>query len=320
MDFLGNSIDMIRVVFLLGAVLALICKKTFGVTPGGIIVPGILAYSLSFSFVSFLITMVSIFICWGIYNLFLARYALSTRWRSLALISISTVIGLAEVAIIQHFNLIPQEALLFSLVAPGLVTIGARKYGLGKVMLAMLSVTALTIVGGLVLAKVIPYQQLSFLSVSLGEFVPLTLANPFISLPLSLLTAMILYWRFGVRSGGYLIAPFLASVLFVAPIQFALLVLGVAISYGLMWLIQRFTLIIGLERFVGCLFLGYFVISILDLLAVHFGIPNYHPAPLVLITAVGVLTNDMCLQSTSSFLRKGVGPAMAVSYLTRLVV
>lgn len=319
MDFLGNSIDMIRVVFLLGAVLALICKKAYGVTPGGIIVPGILAYSLSFSFISFLIAIISALICWGIYSLFIASFALSTRWRSLVLIAISAVIGLVEIAAIHTFSPIPQEALLFSLVVPGLIAIGARKYTMPKVMLAVLTVTALTVLGGLGLAHLIPYNQLSFLSVSLGEFVPLTLANPFISLPLALTTAMVLYWKFGVRSGGYLIAPFLATVLFFSPLQFALLGAGIAISYFLMRLIQKFTLIIGLERFVACLFMGYFVVSIIDFIAITYGLPNYHPAPIVLISAVGVITNDLCLQKPGKLFKKGVGPAMATSFLARLM-
>jgi hypothetical protein len=320
MDFLGNSIDMIRVVFLLGAVLALICKKVYGVTPGGIIAPGILAYSMSFSFTSFLITIGSALLCWGIYKLFLAGFALSTRWRSLILIAISTVIGLTGSVLIHLFTPIPQEALLFSLVVPGLIAISARKYTMPRVMLALLSVTALTVLGGLLLANVIPYQQLSFLSVSLGEYVPLTLANPFVSLPLALATAMVLYWKFGVRSGGYLIAPFLASVLFFSPIQFVFLALGITASYLLMKLIQKFTLIIGLERFVVCLFLAYFVVSMIDFAAVTYGIPNYHPAPIVLITAVSVVTNDLCLQGAGSMLKKGAGPAILTSYLARLAV
>jgi hypothetical protein len=113
----------------------------------------------------------------------------------------------------------------------------------------------------------------------------------------------------------------MAAVLLNSPIQFGLIVFGIALSYLAIRTIQRYTLVIGLERFVLSLFCGYFVITIIDLIAITIGLGDgYSPAPLVLIIAVAVITNDLCLQSVEQTVKKGIVPSMITSYLTRLAV
>lgn len=318
MDFLNSSTDLTRIVFLIGAVLALMCKKWFGITPGGIIVPGVLACVLFSSFVAFAIILATSLLCWLIYKYFLSNFALSNHWTSLLMISISVFLSLAELAAIKRFNILNQETMLLSMIIPGLVAISAKKYGLSRVLAAMSATTALSFVSGVVILAVVPYYSLSYFSVRLGEFTPLTLANPQLSLTASLLMALIIYHRFGIRSGGYMIAPFLAAVLYVAPIEFILLAIGVMLSYFTVQFIQRRTLIVGLERFVISLFCGYFVVSAIDLIAITVGINDYHPAPLVLIIAIAVLTNDLCLQPIKATLAKGFSPALLASFVARL--
>lgn len=309
-----------RIVFLLGAVMALFYKKKMGVTPGGIIAPGILAGVLFASFAAFLITMVSTLICWLIYKFVVSNYALSNRWTALVNISISVVISLITMMLVQANQWMSQETLLLSLVVPGLITISAKKYGLGKVMFGTLSVTALACLAGLLLAQIIPYSSLTYLSVHLAQFTPLTLTYPFIVLPVSLIMAILIYYRFGIRGGGYLIAPFLAVVAMTAPWQALMLLIGVAVSYLAVRFIQSRTLIIGLERFVISLFMGYLIVTLCDFIAIHSGLEMYRPTPLVLIIAVAVLTNDLSLQKTGTTLKKGMAPSFVMSFLTRLAI
>lgn len=51
--------------------------------------------------------------------------------------------------------------------------------------------------------------------------------------------------------------PFLAVLTVDAPFQVILIIIGIALSYFIVKLIQKYTLIIGLERFVVSLFCGY---------------------------------------------------------------
>lgn len=320
MDIFVSSIDLVRIVFLLGAVLALLYKKNMGVTPGGIIVPGTLVGILFTSFIAFIITIISSIACWLIYKRFIARFALSNRWTSLVSISLSASIGLILLSILGPSRFLDQETLLLSLVVPGLITISSKKYGLGRTMSATLLVTSATGIAGLALANIIPVSQLTSLSVQLAVYTPLVLTNPYLVLPVSLIAALLAYYRFGIRAGGYLIAPFLAVILLSSWIQALLVAASVALSYFIVAFIQRHTLIIGLERFVLSLFIGYFMVSLMDFLAISVNIVGYRPSALILITAIAVITNDLCLQKPRTTIKKGVAPALLLSCAARLAV
>lgn len=320
MEIFWSSIDLLRIVFLLGAVLALIYKKKLGVTPGGIIVPGTLAGILFFSFTAFLIVLALSLACWLLYRFIFARYALSKRWSSLIIISLSVGLGLITTAVLEVGQFFNQELLMLSLVVPGLITISAQKYGFPKVAVGTLAVTASCYAAGWLLVWAIPYDILTYMTVRLGAFTQLSLENPYVVLPVSLITAILIYYKFGIRGGGYLVAPFLAAVTFSSPLQALLIAAGVALSYLAVWVIQKYTLVIGLERFVFSLFCGYIVITAIDLLAIAFTIEGYRPAPIVLIIAVAVLTNDLSLQPLKATLKKGFSPTLVMSHLARLAV
>ena len=312
-----SSIDLVRAIFLIGAVFALIYKKKIGVTPGGVIVPGTLAVVLFASFTAFLITIATTLATFFIYKYTFGRYALNRRWSALINVSLSTLLGLVTTYFLQLNNVLTTELLIMSLVIPGLISINARKYGLQKVSIGTLTVVMASYLAGVAMYSFIPYDLLTSLSVGLGQYQQLSLIHPFISLPLSLLLAVLLYFRFGVRSGGYLLAPFLAVVTFSSPIQALLLAIGIILSYLATKLVLKYTLLIGLERFVFGLFCGYIVVTLIDTLAVYYNIPGYRPAPLVLITAVAILTNDLSLQPVKSTVKKGFVPAQFIAHLLR---
>ncbi len=320
MDIYSSSIDLMRAIFLVGAVLALLYKKRFGVTPGGIIVPGLLTGVIFQSFIAFMVMTINTLLCWLIYKYVVSNFALSNRWTALVNISISVIISLAAMAVVDTYHLLHQETLLISMVIPGLITISAKKYGIGRVLYACGIVTAAVSAVALLLANVIPYNTLSFFSTHLSMYKPLELTYPLIALPISLLAAILIYYRFGIRGGGYLISPFLAVVFITAPIQGAMVAGGIAISYLIVRIVQRFTLIIGLERFVLSLFCAYFLVSIMDLIAIKYHLASYRPTPLILIIAIAVFTNDLTLQSAPRTVQKGMVPALLTSVITRLAI
>lgn len=320
MELVSDSVELMRIIFLLGAVLALLYKKRFGVTPGGIIVPGTLAVVLSFHVIAFIISLVTGILCWAIYKFTFGHYALPGRWSSLANISISVIMSLAIMSFAEAHRVLDKETVLLSMIAPGLIAISARKYGLQKVVQGTIITSALAAASGIALALLIPHSILLHLNVRLASYEPLALSHPLIVLPVSLLTAVVLYYKFKVRGGGYLIAPFLAAALASSIVQGTMILAGVILSYLIVKLIQKHTLIIGLDRFVLSLFCGYFVITAADILATHFVINGYRPSTLVLIIAVAVMTNDLCLQPVRAALLKGISPALFISLIARLAV
>lgn len=320
MEFFLSSVDLVRIVFLVGAVLALIYKKKVGVTPGGIIVPGVITGLLFTSFLAFIITLSITLICFGLYKITLGRYALSKKWAAFAIISASVTLSLIATAITETTHLLGNEIIAFSLVVPGLIAISANKYGLGKVLTGTLAVTAVCYFIAWALILTIPYALLSHTTVELGQYQQLSLENPYLTVPLSLLTAIVLYYKFNIRSGGYLVAPFIAAVTFSSPIQTLMIFAGVALSTLAVRLALRYTLIIGLERFVLSIFFGYIMVGIMDFIAITYTIPGYRPAPLVLIVAVAILTNDLSLQPLGKTLKNGFLPSTLMAHLARLAV
>jgi hypothetical protein len=319
-EILDSSIELFRVLFLLGAIISLLYKKKYGITPGGIVVPGILAGILFASFRSFVVLLVTTTICWMIHRVFISKYALSSRWTTLICMSISATLGLLTMYTFRKYISFSSESSLVSLVVPGLITISAKKYGIGKIAYSTLFVTAVTGSVGVLLASLIPHQQLTSLNVQLAEYTPLTLTAPFVVIPVSLITAILIYYRFGIRGGGYVIGPFLALLMFIAPLQALSIAVAIAVSYWSMKFIQQYTLIIGLERFVASLFMGYFTITAIDYIAITAGVGQYYPSPQIAIIAVAVITNELCLQPARLSILKGVLPSLLIAYLTRLAV
>lgn len=320
MEILDSSIELIRILFLLGAIISILYKKKYGVTPGGIIVPGILAGTLFVSFKSFIVLLISTVICWTIYRIFVSKHALSSRWITIICMSISTLLGLITMYVFRTYGNAYIESSIVSLVIPGLITISAHKYGKSRIITSTLLVTAITGSAGVILASVIPKHDLTSLNVQLAQYTPLTLTAPFIVIPISLITAALIYYRFGIRGGGYVIGPFLALLIFIAPLQAMCISIAVVISFWAMKLIQKYTLIIGLERFVASLVMGYLTISILDYTALAVHMNKYHPSPTIAIIAVAVLTNELCLQPVRESLIKGVFPSLLLAYIARLAV
>jgi hypothetical protein len=249
----------------------------------------------------------------------LSQIALSQRSTSLAIMSLSVTLCIAEALLAEKFNFISQEMLLFSMVVPGLITIGARKYGLSKVFQGTIITTGATYFAGLLLASVVPIAATSYFSTTLGSYPPLELPHPLWSFAVSMSVAVLLYYIFKVRSGGYLMAPFLVLLVVVSPLQGLMLLLGIILSYLTVRFVLAKSLIVGLERFVLSLFCGYFVVSICDYIATMAKFDVYYVSTITLVIAVAVLTNDLTLQPTKKAVSKGFGPAMLASYAARIV-
>lgn len=320
MDILWSSTELTRIIFVAGAILALVYKKRMGVTPGGIIVPGILAGILFASVPAFIMAIATALACYGVYKVTFGRFALDKRWTALVLITMSTVIGLVQAYVLNAYHLFGSELLLMSLVVPGLMAISMRRYGVKKVLGGTMAVTMLCYAFGWLLLWLIPYGMVTQLTVMLASYQPLVLQNSFVLLPLSLAMAIFLHYKFGIRGGGYLIAPFIAEIAFSSPVQLLLVGGGTLLCYAVVRLALKYTLIIGLERFVLGIIAATLVITAIDMLAAHWTIPGYRPSALIMIVALAICTNDLVLQPAKKTLTQGFSINLAVAMLARGVV
>lgn len=93
MDVLDYSYELMRLLFLSGAVFGLLYKKRYGVTPGGIIVPGTLAIELGSSLKAFSISILTAVICYFLHKYTFGKYALSKRQSNYIFIAYSVCIN-----------------------------------------------------------------------------------------------------------------------------------------------------------------------------------------------------------------------------------
>lgn len=319
MEMFTYSVDLARIVFLIGALLAMLYKKRLGVTPGGIIVPAFLALLLDQSVAWFAGILAVALATRYIYKLAFESFALSKKWMIFTNISISAL--LVVVLQILFLDTLPSvEAATFGFVIPGLISANSVRYGLGKVMQATLLVTAGAFAAGVALAELLPFGWSTYLTSQLSGFAPLKMTHPQIYLPAGLVVTGLTLWQFGTRTGDYLLAPFLAVLAMVAPLQMAMFALGVALSYLIVQLAVKYSLIAGLERFMLCLFTSAFMVSLTDLLAVRLDLTGYRSTGVLLMVAMGVIVNDLCLQRRKGTALAGVSLPVAIGYGLRMVV
>lgn len=316
MELLGSSLEISRIVFILGAALAILFKKQVGIVPGGVVVPGLLAIELYGNWISVLAILGAAVLTFGIYELAIARFALSTRWTALTMMSLSVII-----ALVFYLGVVALagggEPIIASpaFIVPGLIALSARKYGAMPVLAGTSLVTAAAYLTGLLFYYLVPTRTMTQLSTSLAVYPTLALTFPMVLLFVSIATAMIVYALFGVRGGGYIVAPFLVSVAFHSPIQAAMLYSAMALTYVIVRAILGFTMIVGLQRFFTALLVSTIFVTVIDMIAASVTIPGYHVSPIILAVCIAVMVNDMLLKPLKISFVRGILPSQAVAYL-----
>lgn len=319
MELFTPSVDLARIVFIIGAVLAMLYKKKLGITPGGIVVPAFLALMLDQSYIWFGSILIISLLTRLVYRYTLEPRALPRQWQVFANISISAVLVLlAQFLFLKRLPLV--EAAAFGFVIPGLIGVNSVRYGTVKVLGGALAVTALTYAIGWALAMAVPSGIATALTAQLGAFEPLELGNPFIYLPAGLLVTGLTMWRFGARTGGYLLAPFLGLLASQSWLQFVAFIAGVGVSYGILQLVLRYSLIVGLERFLVALLLAACMVTLTDLAAVRLALEHYFATSMVLMVAMGVIVNDLCLRRNKLPTLRNITLPVALAYGLRMVV
>lgn len=295
MDSFNDSVELVRITFLFGAVLAMLYKKSTGITPGGVIVPAFLALILDRSFAWFSVILLISVVCTILYKLLFSFLALTRHWTVIINIAMGAMLTLG----LQYLmgELLPYtDITAFGFVLPGLIASANYYQNPLQVAKATLSVTALTYCFGWLLYSIIPYAFSSKLAVQLASFEPVVIAHPYIAIPLSLVSVAISYYVFNARSGGYLIAPIVSGLASNSLAQFGLFFGGVILAYVLVNTLLRYSLVVGLERFVFILFLCTAIVTTIDMYAVTTHLHGYRAAPLITIIAMAVWVNDLCLQ------------------------
>ncbi|MGB4762019.1 MAG: poly-gamma-glutamate biosynthesis protein PgsC/CapC [Candidatus Saccharimonas sp.] len=295
MELIAYSYDLARLVFLVGAVFALAYKKLFGVTPGGIIVPGILAIILASNYIAFFASIAVAVVCYCLYHYTAGRYALEKSHTNYILITLSVLLGAVAHSALNAAGLVDFTTSVVSLICSGLIAISATKYKLSRVLRGVGTTTLLAYGVGIVAASVLPFEMLSQLTTQLAIYTELSAPSAIGWFVLSIVVSLVIYLVTGTKLGGYLLIPYIFLLSVSSPLQAALLTLAMAGNFAIVQLIQRFSFVIGLERFTYSLFGSFLFVTALDLYAATYLIPGYRPSAITTIIIVAVATNALSL-------------------------
>lgn len=311
-----ESIELTRITFLIGIVLALLFRKRFGFNAGGIVAPGFLAITLSSSLWLFLVTFGMSFVVYYLYMATFDKKALRGRYSVLIKMVYSILLMAISTWFLGLFFDVSGE--LIGYVAPGLIAASYRKYEVKNVAIGTLLVTAATYLLGLLLGIILPDQYLTYIktqSESLG-LTPFELEHRLIHFVFALIVGIATYHFSKARIGGLIILPMIGALL-LDPLNFIIFAALVVVILMIVKFVQSFSHLIGLERFAFATVISVILVWIveLSLLSLNVGFSPLLLSALYLPVAVGVWVNDLSIQGVKkSIIPFSIAAVLAVSF------
>ena len=267
-----NTPEIYRLALIMGAFVSIQYKEKYGVIPGGIMVPGFLIVLFLVSPIWCLTALVLSFPVYSIYKRFLEQTSYKRRTPMYILGSLSLAIANLVEFIYIHLGLLsPSIDNIYGTLIPGIVAFNFLKQKRDKVFKGIIITTLLT---ALILSLI--YLIFSrFLQVDFNTLQPLSsglesldLKLPLLQFYLTMAVGYLIYRFRDIRSGGYLVAPVVASML-TQPVSAVMFLLGCFVVYFATKLICELTLIVGLKRYTLVLFLTTAYVWGVELLVAH---------------------------------------------------
>jgi hypothetical protein len=295
-----NTPEIYRLTLMIGAIISIIYKNTYNILPGGVVIPGLIIISGLMSPL-WLLTLIIITISIdAIYRqFFMKTYAL--RRTPLYILGIMSLILSGSIGFIyMDLGIInPELDNLIGSFGPAVVcnVMIRQKKPLVLQGIAICTVLTLTIV--LLIYLIFG----SFFQVEMNTIYPVVRGKEHInityshfSLTITLIISYLIYYFKNVRSGGYLIAPFIVALL-VSPVGCYLFFLGFLLVRWLTQWICRWSFTIGLDRYALTLCLSTIYVWGIDLLfiALDSSLLPFLGSSLLIILALMSYVNDSIL-------------------------
>lgn len=318
MEF-SYSLELTRLVFVAGLFYAVFYKRFTHVTPGGIISGALLAIALDQSVAWFFTLLFLSAIVAISYRLIFKSKALTTREQTFTHVMLSVLfVAIAHMLMFQNENF---ELFLPGYVVPGLIALMYNKYKVKDVLIGLNFCVIATYATGVALAKLIPYHFTTELStIQSGYDTSFNMSVLPILLVISSLISYAIYKVTNARSGGIIIATFIAFMLIWSPIQAALFFAATAITYGIIQLLLRYTAIIGVERFAATALVAVATTTALESIAYHLNIDSsFARSVLLLPIIVSIWVNELNLTRDHVKLALNTGMVLATNCLFLLI-
>ncbi|NET68511.1 MAG: hypothetical protein F6K63_30600 [Moorea sp. SIO1G6] len=294
-----NTSEITRLALLIGAYSALHYKKTEGVIPGGIIVPGLLVVSLILSPMWGISLIGLAFVLYAFYQCYFKQSSKPrTPMYILAMISLFSVYPIAILYDSLGWMELSQDSLTGSLL-PAIIAFSWLKQKRLKVLQGIGITTLFT--GGIV--ATIYWLGWSWLDLDFNIVHPayadqldIEFNYPMFQFGIVLLLGYWIYQKSSVRSGGYIVLS-AAAALLMQPLSAVAFLLGCLLVGTLSWFISRYSLIIGLNRYSLVLFMSVVYVWGVELLVLLFNptLVPFRGLNLLVVIAMISLVNDALL-------------------------
>lgn len=276
------SPEITRVAVVMGVVFAVLLYERFNLTTGGAIVPGYLAINFLHP-VAIVLTLVG-----GVLVHLLVEGPMTKKWilYGRRKFEIQVLIGLAFGALVSISAsllglLDPRLAALTTVgfLLPGLVAHDISRQGMQKTILAVLGVTAILLVfllGFNSLLMLFPPDNLGF-TVVIETLTGFPTELLMLAVAVSVLAGMVLYSRFGIRSGGFITGAYIALISpRIADIVFTVVV-AVLTWFIVVKLLMPRLLIFGRRKFATMLLVAAVVGWVLEVVLLYLLNETYVP-------------------------------------------
>lgn len=295
-----NTPEIYRLTLMIGAIVSIIYKNTYNILPGGVIIPGLIIISGLMSPLWLLTLMAITMLIDAIYRQFFMKTYDLRRTPLYILGMMSLILGGSIGLIYMDLGVIPPELdNLIGSFGPAVVcnVMIRQKKNLVLKGIGICSLLTLAIVLSIYLIFYHVFQ------IEINTIYPITRGKEHIdvtysplSLTITLMISYLIYYFKKVRSGGYLIAPFIVALL-VSPVGCYLFFLGFILIRWLTQWICRWSFTIGLDRYALTLCLSTIYVWGIDLLfiALDSSILPFLGSSLLIILALMSYANDSIL-------------------------
>ena len=253
-----NSADIHHFALLIGVFVAIKYRSTYGIIPGGLIVPGSLVVLLTISPL-WCITVIGLSgVVYGIYQRWFRRTDYKRRTPMYILACLSLSISSVVALLYNHWGWLE-----FSLdvqvgsILPGVIAFNLGKQDVRRVSQAIALCTTLTsagVIGVLGLLDILGIPHIHQLA-STAAASTIQLNYPLVHFFLALGVGYLIYRYQDIRSGGYMVAPVVALTMF-DPVTALHFIVGCVVVYVITQCFCDWTLTVGLSRYVVVLCLS----------------------------------------------------------------
>lgn len=310
-----NTPEIQRLSLIIGAFAAVHYKDSKGVIPGGMIVPGFLVILGFLSPLWLLAVLGCAYLIYAIYTRFLKRIDYKRRTPMYVLALLSLIITYPVALVFMELGILPSSLdSLSGTMIPAVIATTFTRQGLARVSRAML-ITSLTtaLLTGLIVIVGSTYLGMDFnvLNAYYQDVKSLHFQARVIQFILCLLVSFAIYRHTEMRAGGYMVAPIAAGLL-LQPLSAVVFVGGCLLVYLAMRLLSRFSLVIGLRRYVIGLLYSIAYVWGMELLFIQLGSQQlpFQGNHLFVIIAIMSYANDCILHR----------PAKVMGWMLLLIV